>query len=429
MPPAPRVATIRAPRRCSTECRATCLGPAAAALLCGLVATIALSQTDPGTSTVRHRPHNRTQPRPPSKPLVRTDAASWASPPLDRGAFPPGSSTVRNLPHNRTQPRPPTLRLSKPPVVRAVPSPSKVDAAIRAVQAAHSKYMSKYELRKLPFTSEKANAGILSWFSCNLSNHLNASRRGWHGLDVHSVGHSQVARAPCETPLHGLSLRPNSPMGALRCAARHVTLDAALKACRVTPWCDGVTRDNGLECVGPAAFAEGRVSLDSVCVEGGQLRQHARMRTRAVRITPEDFSGPHPYLLHEVQSQVPLQPRDQAMNWRSGLAIVAWFSCEANLNHLVGETLHPVWQQLEIHAPAVVRVAGPPTPTFPPPTEPTHRPPRLLTTLCRLPGAAAPACDHGERLAGEEPLNNEVPLGALRIHREPTADPAGEGCC
>jgi len=212
-------------------------------------------------------------------------------------------------------------------------------------------------------------------------------------------------------------------MEALRCAARHATLDAALKACRVTPWCDGVTHDNGLKCVGPEAFEKGRVTLDGVCVEGGQLRQHARARTRTLRIAPNDYSGSHAYLLHEVQSKVPLQPLDQAMNWRSGLAIVAWFSCEANLNHLVGETLHPVWQQLEIFAPAEVRVTGPSTTTFPPP------PSRLLTTLSRLPGAAAPACDHGKRLAGEEPLDDEVPLGALRIHREPTAHPAGGGCC
>ena len=327
-PPAPRVATIRAPRRCFTACRATCLGSAASVLLCCLVATIALS---------------------------RTDAAP--GPPLHRQTFLPGTSTVRSLLRNRTQtrlPLKPAVRVVKP-AVRAVPSPTYV--AIRAAQAAHSKNTLRYELRKLPFAYGQANAGVLSWFSCNRSNHLNARNHGL--LDVHSVGHSEVARTPCETTLHGLALRPNSPMGALRCTARHATLDAALKACRVTPWCDGVTRDNGLECVGPSAFEKGRVPLDGVCVEGGQLRQHAHTRTRAVRIAPSDYGGSHPYLLHEVQSEVPLQPLGQAMNWRSGLAIVAWFSCEANLNHLVGETLHPVWQQLETFAPAVVRVTGP----------------------------------------------------------------------
>ena len=342
-PPAPRVATIRAPRRCFTACRATCLDSAASILLCCLVATIALSRTD----TVNHL---LTQ-------LARTATAPWASPPLNRQAFPPGTSTVRSVLGNRTQPRPPlkpAVRAVKP-AVRAVSSP--IDVAIRAAQAAHSKNTLRYELRKLPFASGQANAKVMSWFSCNLSNHLKASHHGL--LDVHSVGHSEVARTPCETTLHGLALRPHSPMGALRCTARHATLDAALKACRVTPWCDGVTRDNGLECVGPSAFEKGRVPLDGVCVEGGQLRQHAHTRTRAVRIAPSDSSGSHPYLLHEVPSAVPLQPLDPATNWRSGLAIVAWFSCEANLNHLVGETLHPVWQQLEVFAPAVVRVTGP----------------------------------------------------------------------
>ena len=322
------MATVPAPRRCFTACRATCLGSAASALLCCLVATIALSRTDPGTSTVR-APLQPRLPLKPSSPQVR--------------AVKPAVRAVK-------------------PTVRAVPSPT--DVAIRAAQAAHSKYTLRYELRKLPFASGQANAGVLSWFSCNLSNHRNASHRG---LGAHSVGHFEVARTPCESTLRGLALRPNSPMEALRCAARHATLDAALKACRVTPWCDGVTHDNGLKCVGPEAFEKGRVTLDGVCVEGGQLRQHARARTRTLRIAPNDYSGSHAYLLHEVQSKVPLQPLDQAMNWRSGLAIVAWFSCEANLNHLVGETLHPVWQQLEIFAPAEVRVTGPSATTFPPP--------------------------------------------------------------
>jgi len=245
--------------------------------------------------------------------------------------------------------------------------------------------MMKYELRKLPFDSGRTSAGALSWLSCNLSNHPNVSRRGL--LDAHSVGHStaaQAARTPCESTLYGLALRPNSPIGALRCTARHATLSAALTACRATPWCDGVTQDIGLECAGPAAFEKGLAQLDDVCVEGGQLRQHARSRTRAVRIEPRDFGGAHPYLLHEEQSEVPLPPSD--LHWRSRLAIVAWFSCEGNLNHLVGETLHPVWRQLEIFAPAVVRVTGPaPTPTAPPSITP------VLTALSRHPRCSRPS--------------------------------------
>lgn len=54
----------------------------------------------------------------------------------------------------------------------------------------------------------------------------------------------------------------------------------------------------------------------------------------------------------EVTSDVPqrgsLVPTTE---WRPQ-AIVAWFSCEGNLNHLVGETLHPVWQQLQRFTPA-----------------------------------------------------------------------------
>ena len=357
------------------------------ALLCCLVAVIALSRTDTAKHllTQLHRDavlRSRTQQGLPLKP------AFWAVRPAEPS---PADAAIR--------------------------------AAIRATQDAHSKYMMKYELRKLPFDSGRTSAGALSWLSCNRSNHLNASRRGL--LDAHSVGHStaaQAARTPCESTLHGLALRPNSPIGALRCTARHATLSAALTACRATPWCDGVTQDSGLECVGPAAFEKGLAQLDDVCVEGGQLRQHARSRTRAVRIEPRDFGGAHPYLLHEEQSEVPLPPSD--LHWRSRLAIVAWFSCEGNLNHLVGETLHPVWRQLEIFAPAVVRVTGPaPTPTAPPSITP------VLTALSRPPGAAAPACDHGTFLAGKQPLNDEVPLGALCLHRAPNADPAGGGCC
>ena len=44
--------------------------------------------------------------------------------------------------------------------------------------------MMKYELRKLPFDSGRTSAGALSWLSCNLSNHLNVSRRGL--LEAHS---------------------------------------------------------------------------------------------------------------------------------------------------------------------------------------------------------------------------------------------------
>ena len=300
------------------------------ALLCCLVAVTALSRTD----TAKHL-------------LTQLHRDVWLR-----------SRTQQSLPLT------PAVRAVRP----AEPSPADaaIRAAVRATQDAHSRYMMKYELRKLPFDSGKTSAGALSWLSCNLSNHLNASRRGL--LEAHSVRHSkagQAARTPCESQLHGLALRPNSPIGALRCTARHATLNAALTACRATPWCDGVTQDNGLECVGTAAFEKGLAQLDDVCVDGGQLRQHARSRTRAVRIEPRDFGGTHPYLLHEEQSEVPLPPPD--LHWRSRLAIVAWFSCEGNLNHLVGETLHPVWRQLEIFAPAEVRVTGPSTTTFPPP--------------------------------------------------------------
>ena len=67
-----------------------------------------------------------------------------------------------------------------------------------------------------------------------------------------------------------------------------------------------------------------------------------------------DFGGKHKYELED--------RRATGVTSHVDLAVVAWFSCEGNLNHLVGETLVPVWEQLQRLRPAtpprLIIVAG-----------------------------------------------------------------------
>lgn len=91
-------------------------------------------------------------------------------------------------------------------------------------------------------------------------------------------------------------------------------------------------------------FSSGGVPLQSVCVQQGQLSRQGQSREHTHNVAPGDFGGTHRYELHDRQKTLAVP--------HMNLAVVAWFSCEGNLNHLVGETLVPVWELLQQLRPA-----------------------------------------------------------------------------
>lgn len=206
----------------------------------------------------------------------------------------------------------------------------------------------RFELRTLP--TIRAGNSDSTWIRCP------EDTSHWpDGYAPHLEHHCRTkTRWSGSLPL-GLTLRKADATLFERCADRYPDLKTARMVCERTSWCAGVTQDGGIACNEPEKFfSSGSVPLHSVCIQQGQLRRQGQSRARSHNMKTVDFGGEHKYEVQDRQETRAAPHMD--------LAVVAWFSCEGNLNHLVGETLVPVWEQLQRLRPAtpprLIIVAG-----------------------------------------------------------------------
>ena len=75
-----------------------------------------------------------------------------------------------------------------------------------------------------------------------------------------------------------------------------------------------------------------------ICIEGTELVQYAADADGAHTYGAYDFGGQHEFTVRLSSSaQWPAE--------RDGSLVLSWFSCEGNVHHMFGETIHPLWLQ------------------------------------------------------------------------------------
>ena len=72
-----------------------------------------------------------------------------------------------------------------------------------------------------------------------------------------------------------------------------------------------------------------------LCIEGTELVQYAANTDGIHSYGAYDFGGGHGYQVRLSTAEWPAE--------RNGSLLLSWFSCEGNVHHMLGETIHPLW--------------------------------------------------------------------------------------
>eukprot|EP00966_Prymnesium_polylepis_P106939 2476404-Prymnesium_polylepis.1 len=117
-----------------------------------------------------------------------------------------------------------------------------------------------------------------------------------------------------------------------RCKLRHRSWDEAARACNADPSCDGITRDNGMECGIFDAACDGRPCESSLCLlRSGELASFNHRHAKVVANVVSDHSGSRQY---DVRYESTPWPSPEQARWQP-TALLAWFTCEGNINHFL----------------------------------------------------------------------------------------------